>query len=209
MKGMAFTVLLASVALATPSAAQVAWDAPMLLAPGSPGGLGILLVEPPGSGLSGGSNAGVGVLGMWRRSPVPVGIGVRIGLAEDAFDDVAVLAGLDVSGTLFTPTEELPVGFIWLLGAGISVGDEVLLSFPVGISAGGDLETDGVLFRPYATPRVSLDVWSGEGDHVDLAVALDLGLDVGFDPGWLIRFAASFGDRQAIAVGLAFPGVSF
>ena len=107
-----------------------------------------------------------------------------VGLAEDAFDDLAVIAGLDVSGTLLAPTAELPIGFIWLLGAGIGVGDEVLLSFPAGISGGSDLEVDGILFRPYVTPRVSLDIRTGPGDELDLAAAVDLGLDLAFSSAW-------------------------
>ena len=189
-------------------AAQVAWDAPMLLAPRSPGGLGILLIEPAGPEPPGG-DTGVGVLGTWRRAAAPTGVGFRVGLAEDAFDDLAVIAGLDVSGTLLAPTAELPIGFIWLLGAGIGVGDEVLLSFPAGISGGSDLEVDGILFRPYVTPRVSLDIRTGPGDELDLAAAVDLGLDLAFSSAWVIRFAATLGDREALAVGLAFPGMGF
>lgn len=197
-----------TVAGAVPAAAQVAWDAPMLLAPGSPGGLGILLIEPAGPELPDG-DSGVGVLGTWRRSAAPTGVGFRLGLAQDAFDDLAVLAGLDVSGTLLSPSSELPVGFIWLFGAGIGVGDELLISFPAGISAGADLVADGILFRPYVTPRVALDVWTGPGDDADLSAAVDLGLDLAFTSSWVIRFAASLGDKEALAIGLAFPGAGF
>src|SRR5688500_16980023 len=127
------------------------WDAPLLLAPGSPGGLGIFLIEPQGPDLPdalGLDDDGFGVVGTWRASSAP-GVGFRVGLAEDPFDNLSVLAGLDLSGTLLTPTDEIPVGFIWLLGAGISVGDEFLASFPAGISVGIDLITEGILFRPY------------------------------------------------------------
>ena len=203
-------VLSICAATAVPAGAQVMWDAPLLLAPGSPGGLGIFLIEPQGPDLPaalGIDDDGFGVVGTWRASSAP-GVGFRVGLAEDPFDNLAVLAGLDLSGTLLAPTEELPVGFIWLVGAGLSVGDELLASFPVGISAGIDVTTEGILFRPYVTPRVDLNIWSGPGDEADLSVSVDLGLDLSFTPDWVIRFGASLGDGEAIAIGLAFPGVS-
>ena len=130
-------------------------------------------------------------------------------MADDPGGDPAVLAGLDVSGALSRPTEDFPVGSIWFLGAGISAGDEVLLSVPAGISAATELDADGILLRPYLSPRVSLDVRSGPGDKVDLAAAVDLGLDLAFSRDWMIRFALSLGQREAIAVGLALPAVSF
>ena len=194
------TVLLC-LALAAPVAGQVPWDTPMLLAPGSPGGIGVFLFDP-------GSAGGLGVMGSWRGAPAPAGIGVRVGLGNDAFDQFSVFAGLDVSGTLFEATEEVPVGGIWVLGAGVAVGQDAVVSFPAGLSFGTDLRSEGVLFRPYVTPRVSLDVRSGPGDQLDLAAAVDLGLDLSFAPGWMIRFAASVGDRRTVAIGLAFPNVS-
>jgi hypothetical protein len=182
-----------------------------MLAPGSPGGIGVFLIEPQGPDLSGlgVDDDGFGVIGTWRASAAPVGFGVRVGLAEDPFDDLAVLAGLDIAGTLLRPTEEVPVGFIWLVGAGLSVGDEFLASFPAGISAGIDLTADGILFRPYVAPRVDLNIWSGPGDELDMNLAVDLGLDLAFVPDWVIRFAASLGDGEAIAIGLQFPGLGF
>jgi hypothetical protein len=194
---------------AAPLAAQVAWDAPLLLAPGSPGGLGIFLLEPQGPEIPSGlgiDDDGFGVIGTWRASSAP-GVGFRAGLAEDPFDDLAVLGGLDLSGTLLTPTEEVPVGFIWLLGAGLSVGDEVLALFPAGISAGIDVRTEGILFRPYLTPRVDLTISSVDGSEADLHVSVDLGLDLAFTEDWLIRFAAALGNGEAIAIGLQFPAV--
>jgi hypothetical protein len=189
-------------AFTAPAAAQVPWESPILLAPNSPGGLGIFLVEPTRAG-------GLGVLGTWRRAAAPEGVGFRLGLFEDPGDDLALTAGLDVSGTLLDPSDEIPMGFMWFLGAGIGVGDEVLLSFPAGISVGADLETDGILFRPYVAPRVSLDVFSGPGDDLDLAAAVDIGLDLAFSPEWVIRVAASLGDRRALGVGISLPGVSW
>jgi hypothetical protein len=191
--------MLVWLALAAPAAGQVEWDGTMLMAPGSPGGLGIFLFDS--------DFGGTGVLASYRSGAVPAGFGLRAGLAEDASDGLAVLGGVDVSGTLLSPTTELPVGVIWLVGAGLSVGDELLASFPIGLSVGSDLRSEGVLFRPYATPRVALDFWSGIGDSTDLSFAVDLGLDLEFDPSWTIRFGASLGDRETLTIGLTFANL--
>lgn len=207
--GFVLAAVLGWTASAGPLAAQVQWDAPLMVAPGSPSGIGIFLIEPMGPDLEdvpGVDDDGFGVVGSWRASSAP-GVGFRVGLARDPFDEVAALGGIDLSGTLLAPTEEIPVGFIWAVGAGLSIGDEVLASFPAAISAGIDVTTEGLFFRPYVTPRVDLNVWSGPGDELDLSVAVDLGLDLSIAPEWMIRFAASLGDGEAIAIGLQFPGV--
>jgi hypothetical protein len=64
-----------------------------------------------------------------------------------------------------------------------------------------------VWFNPYVAPRVVLDAWlgrDGPGDDVSLDLSFDLGVDIAFDPGWAIRFAASVGDRSALAIGFSF-----
>ena len=50
------------------------------------------------------------------------------------------------------------------------------------------------------------DAGSGPSDSdLDLAFAVDLGLDLAFERTWLIRFAASLVDRETLLIGLAFP----
>lgn len=196
--GWGGAALLGLLAAAPGARAQVAWDSPMLLAPGSPGGWGIHIMEPsPGDG--------IGVMGTFRSNPAPVGYGFRIGLAEDAGDDLAVFGGLDVSGHLLLPTSERPFGVLWLAGAGLGVGDDVVISLPAGISVGADIDTDDILFRPYVSPRVVLDIAFGTADDLDLDVAVDLGVDLAFAPTWSIRFGATLGDREALSIGVNLP----
>ena len=198
-RAFGLTVLL-SLAMAAPAAAQLPWDGTTSLAPDSPEGLGISILDPGDSG-------DFAVEGMWRRSPAPVGFGVRAGVGEDFADDIAVYAGVDLSGTILTPTSDLPIGMIWLFGAGASVGEEVWAAFPVGLSVGANLESEGISFRPYVVPRIDLDIMSGPGDSMDLNAAVDVGLDLEFDPSWVIRFSAAFGDRDAIKIGVTFPQI--
>jgi hypothetical protein len=62
------------------------------------------------------------------------------------------------------------------------------------------------------TPRVVLDAFFGNdarGSDLDLDLAVDVGLDLrlmrgGPMAGKSIRFAASLGDRDALAVGVVF-----
>lgn len=192
------------------AAAQVAWDAPMLLAPGAPAGWGFHLVDPAGGDIGGMVN--------WRGNPAPVGLGIRGGLYEGRGDDLAIAGGVDVSGAIHRGTGETPLDIIWFAGAGAGFDDDILLSFPAGVAFGWSFAGDGVAFRPYVAPRLVLDAFldddddgpgrRGDGDDdLDLSAAVEVGLDLAFDPAWAIRAAASFGDRDAVSIGLALtPG---
>ncbi|MEX0842750.1 MAG: hypothetical protein WD960_12245 [Gemmatimonadota bacterium] len=181
----------------SPGAAQVAWDSPLMVAPNTPAGWGVYLVDPyPGSG--------IGVLSTWRASTAPGGLGFRVGLAEDHRDRLAVYGGLDYSGMLLRRSADFPMDVAWVTGVGIGVGDDAVLSAPLGVSMGTDFEADGVWFNPYASPRVVLDAHFGGDGDLDLGLVVDLGIDLAFDPGWAVRFAGSVGDRSALAVGMSF-----
>jgi hypothetical protein len=190
--------------LLTPATArsQVAWDGPMLMAPGAPAGWGFHLVDPhPGDGLGG--------LVTWRSNPAPVGLGFRAGLFEGVRDDLGLVGGVDVSGTIHRGTGEVPTDVIWFVGAGAGIDDDLLLSFPAGIALGWSFQGDNVAFRPYVAPRLVLDAFVGDDreDDLDLGVAVEIGLDLAFDPDWAIRTAGSFGDRDAVSVGIVLtPG---
>lgn len=180
---------------------QIAWDAPMLMAPGAPAGWGIHLVDPhPGNGL--------GVLGTWRAAPAPVGIGFRVGLFEGARDDFGVVLGFDVAGTLHRGTDDAPFDVIWFSGGGAGIDDDLLVSIPLGLSAGWSFNEPGFALRPYVAPRMILDIFVGDGrdDDLDLDAAVEIGADLAFSPNFAIRTAVSFGGRDALSIGLAWPG---
>jgi hypothetical protein len=193
---------LAMLLLAAPAKGQVAWDGPLMVAPNSPAGWGVYLVDPgPGPG------DGIGILSTWRGDSAPAGLGYRVGLAEGRRGGLSVYGGVDASGFLVRESPDFPLDVLWVTGAGLGVGHDVLLSFPLGASIGRDFETDGVWFNPYMTPRVVLDAWFGgdrPSDELSLGLAVDLGIDMAFDPGWAIRFAGSLGDRRGLAIGMSF-----
>ncbi|MEX0935752.1 MAG: hypothetical protein WD013_02530 [Gemmatimonadota bacterium] len=188
--------------------AQVAWDSPLLVSPDAPAGWGVYLVDPsPGSS--------IGFLTTWR-SGGPVGY--RLGLAEDAGEDLSVFGGFDYSGGLVRAGADIPFNIDWITGAGFAAGDAFVLSFPLGIAIGRAFQADAVLFNPYMSPRMILDAVLNRDDRDDhppfrdgrgdgdlhLGLAVDLGVDISFDPGWAVRFGASLGDRSGIAIGLSF-----
>ncbi len=180
--------------------AQVGWDSPMLVAPGSPGGLQVLLIDPHASD-------GVGVLGIWRQRSAPGGLGFRVGVTEDHRDDAVVFGGVDFSGTLTSASSEFPLDVIWVSGIGASLPDDLLVSVPVGLSMGKAIQSPDVTLLPYGGPRVVIDAFLGDDerrDDIGIDVVVDLGLDLAFDAGWAIRFGATVGDRQAVAIGASF-----
>ena len=192
-------VLLALLVL-TPAAAsaQIVWDAPSMIRPGAPSGLSILLLEPyPGNEF--------GAMVMWRQSPAPVGFGIRAGIADDPSGDLAALFGLDVSGTLARLEGAGDPQVLWWSGAGLGVGEELVATFPAGIVLGWNIAGEGVVFSPNIGAHVALDILTGPGDELEMDGVLDLGVDLGFDSGLQVRFGASVGDREALAIGLRLP----
>jgi hypothetical protein len=200
MRRGVWAFLLAAVLTPGAAAAQIAWDSPMLLPPRAQPGFGIFLADVAGGDL--------GVLALWR-SPA-WNFGLRGGLAEGPGDDLGVFAGIDFAGALTRSTEEFPLDIDWLFGAGVGVTEGALVSFPLGLTIGHQFEGDGVGFLPYVTPRVVLDgcIDCGRGndddDDISLDFAADIGLDLRLTNAFVIRFGATLGDREGVAVGLVF-----
>lgn len=203
----ALTAMAGVLLTAAPATAQVAWDAPSLMAPGSPSGWGVHLFDPdPGD---------LGVFATFRSAPAPIGLGFRIGIAEGYRDDLAILGGVDFSGAIHQGTGDPPLDVIWFAGAGIGFEDDALLSFPAGISLGWAFAGDEVAFRPYVAPKIVLDAFLGDEDRpgrfggdddLDLSAALELGMDLAFSPTFAIRAGASLGNRDAVSIGIQLPG---
>ncbi|MSR22138.1 MAG: hypothetical protein EXR92_01125 [Gemmatimonadetes bacterium] len=193
--GLILTAVLA-LFIAVPAAAQVAWDAPLMVAPSTPLGWGVYLVDPsPGNG--------IGVMGTWRQGGM---MGFRGGLAEGPGDNLAGFGGVDLSGRLVDASDDFPLDVAWVTGAGLGFGNAVLLSFPVGVTVGRVLTSDDVRVNSYFAPRIVLDASLGDegaDDELDLVFAVDLGLDLAFTPSWSIRFGATVGDREALAIGFS------
>jgi hypothetical protein len=187
---------------------QTAWDAPLLLPPRPADGFGIFLADM--------HEGGVGVLGMWRSSTWNYGL--RAAVSEGSGGEgIALSGGVDYSGAVNRSSDDFPLDIDWVFGAGLSIDDGVRegirVSLPLGLSAAHSFQAESARFTPYITPRVMLDAFfnSNSGrDDLELGLAADLGLDLTFASGGgpfnglTIRFGATLGDRDAIAVGLVF-----
>ncbi len=180
------------------AAGQTTWDAPSFMRPGSPQGLTVALTSNDPGGH-------VGVLALWRHSPAPFGIGFRGGIVDAPGDQVVGLLGLDVSGDLPPLSGPGNPRAIWWTGAGVGLGDHVTASFPLGMSFGWTGTDEDFAFMPYVGGHVVLTAASGPADNLHLDGVVDLGIDLRFAPAWALRFAASFGGRQSLGIGLVIP----
>jgi hypothetical protein len=185
--------------------AQIAWDSPMLLPPNVQPGVGIYIIDVEGGD--------VGAFLDWR-SP-GWNFGVRVGVADGGRgDDIGIFGGIDMNGPLARETADFPLEIDWVFGAGIGLDDGVRISIPLGLSVGHRFQNENATFLPYATPRVVLDAFLGDDDRprdeddddndLRFEVALDLGLDLRVTQNFLIRFGATVGDRDGVALGLVF-----
>lgn len=181
---------------ATPISAQIAWDSPPLISHAAPAGLSLFLVDPVGGDLGG--------LATYRHQAGPVGLGYRFALAEEngPDDDLAAAGGIDVSGFLAQDMDGSNVDALWWSGIGAGVGDELLVSVPLGVLFAWSGGSGDAVLSPYGGAHVALDFISGPGDAADLSGAIDLGIDVLLPSNWVVRFGASLGDREAIAIGV-------
>ena len=189
------------VLLAVPVSGQVAFDGPPLIGPASPNGLAIYLTNSdPGDG--------VGALATWRQSRGRVDVGYRASIGEGADGDLALGGGIDFSGVLSRGLEGTDIDVLWWTGAGVGIGDDVIVSVPLGIVAGWTGEGDDVVFSPYLGGHIALDFTSIDGDELVLDASLDLGVDLALTSGWVVRFGLSMGGRDALAVGISLPSGS-
>jgi hypothetical protein len=189
--------LCCTLGLAADARAQIAWDSPLLLPPNPTAGTGIYLIDA--------HRGGLGVLGTWRGSGQ--GSGLRLGIAEGRRGNgIGVLGGLDMVFPLARAAADFPVDLSWLIGAGAGYDQYLLVSVPLGLSLGRTFHGGDVRLTPYLSPRVNLDAAFGRdaGNSMDLNLAVDLGFDVGFQPGWILRIGASIGGRDGVAVGIQF-----
>jgi len=176
-------------------AAQTAWDAPPLISHVAPAGVSLFLVSPAGGDLGG--------LVTFRHEAGPVGMGYRLSLTdENASDDLAFAAGVDISGFLARGVEDAPVDVMWWSGAGLGWGENTIISLPLGALIGWSGQGGEVVLSPYGGGHLVLDISNIEGDNVRFGGAFDFGLDVVLSSGWLVRFGGSIGDRDALAIGV-------
>jgi hypothetical protein len=196
---MAALTLLCALALVGEARAQVVWDSPMLVSPRTVAGTGLYLVEP--------HRAGLGILGTWRGAPH--GLGFRLGVADGGGDGIAVLGGVDMVAPLATVSPDFPLDLSWYSGIGAGYDRWLVVTVPLGLTIGRTFGAPDLRFTPYLSPRLVADAHldrdpPDERNRLRLGLAVDLGVDLAFQPGWTIRFGAGLGDRGGIGIGIIF-----
>jgi len=183
-------------ASAVPASAQTLWDAPPLVSHVVPAGVSLFVINPAGGDLGG--------LVTFRHDAGPVGVGYRFAISDQngPSGDLAVAGGVDISGFLSRAVEGSEVDVMWWSGAGIGLGNETVVSIPVGALIGWSGQGGDVILSPYGGGHVTLDISTRDVDSVHFGGSFDLGLDIVLSSGWLIRFGASLGDRDALALGV-------
>jgi hypothetical protein len=131
---------------------------------------------------------------------------VRGGAGEGADGEIAGCGGIDLNTPIALQRGGQPVDLSWSTGAGLSYGRYLLVTVPVGLSAGLEWASGSVWAAPYASIGVALDLRLGGGrpdSEFGIAPSADLGLDLSLDAArrMVIRTALSLGDRQALVVG--------
>jgi hypothetical protein len=182
-------------------AAQLAFDTPRMLSPHSPGGIGAQWVRAgtlPGDGDA--------FLVTWSPPGLQERMRLRGGSGTGAYGEASAFGGVDVREALATHRPGQPLDLAWIAGAGVGVGEYVLVTVPLGITAGRDWSWRAVWVAPYVGAGLALDYRVGDGapdDAFAVSPSADVGVDIAFDPGrrFLVRAAASLGDRQSIALG--------
>lgn len=191
---------------ATSAAAQILWDQPRMIGPESPGGFGVYWMRTeslPGSGDA--------AFATWALPGFGGSVAVRGGAGEGATGEIAGFGGVDVRAPLARHTEEQPLDVEWHAGAGVSGGDYLLVAVPTGVSVGRSWSSGAVWFAPYVSLGATGEVRIGDDapdEEFVVEPTAEVGVDLSFDSArrFVLRAAASLGDRQAVAVGLAVTG---
>src|SRR5262245_56728262 len=179
--------LCALLMLAAPCAAlaQILWESPQLIRPGSPAGVSILYVDY-GLDPLGGRGAAL----IFRTETAPKGFALRVSAAHGAGDhlkfaggNVNLAAGFDVSDALLKASSQFPLDVIWTWGVGDSYGEHVQIALPVSLAAGRPVLARAQWFNPYVSARAVAEGRIGSNtisENLSVGLAVDVGADLIF-----------------------------
>lgn len=196
--------------VATPLAAQIAWDTPRLTGPESPAGIGVHWMRA--EVLPQDDDA---VFGTFSLPGTAGAVTLRGGIGTGVAEENAFFGGVDLRAPITLHTETQPFDVAWGGGAGMSFGEYFLVSVPFAVSVGRSWSSSSVWFAPYLSAGAALDYRFGDSDFVpdeefEIQATAGLGADISFDAArrFVVRVAAALGERQAVSVGLLISGGS-
>ncbi|MGQ0645957.1 MAG: hypothetical protein ACT4P7_00210 [Gemmatimonadaceae bacterium] len=113
-------------------------------------------------------------------------------------------------------TSDVPLDLLFTAGAGVTIGDPIVLRIPAGLVAGHRFELEGnMALTPYVHPRLSLDLCGDcTIDQASLSIDFDVGANFEISSVIALRAAAFFGGgeifkRNGVGISLAWkpPGL--
>jgi hypothetical protein len=155
----------------------------------------------------------------WREESGPRHqLSLDLGLADSdrRRTGLVLFGGGQYAFQMARSSSEVPLDFLFTLGAHLAVGDLTLFRVPVGLSIGHRFGLEGNLaLTPYVHPRLSLDICNNCGGNSDLAASFDLGANFEITRTMAIRVSALFTgsdsfDEDGFGVSLAWtpPGLA-
>ena len=149
-------------------------------------------------GIADAGGAGTSLLFQWReRAGTRSQFSADVGLADPegkGSDNVLFLGG-QYAYQIAKANADVPLDFLFTLGAGLAFGNKTSLRVPVGVSVGHRFPLDGALaITPYVHPRVSLDFCGGcTNDESQLGINFDVGVNFELTRVLAVRGSAYFG----------------
>lgn len=204
--GGVVVMLAVAASMPGPAAGQILWDAPRMMGPGSPGGVGVYWLRP--DALPGDGDA---VMATLPLPGAPPGVTLRGGAGEGVAGELAGFGGIDVRAPILRHDDAQPLDVEWNAGVGAGLGEYLVISVPVGVSAGRSWSSGSVWFSPYVGLGATMDYRRGDqapDEELVVEPSGEVGVDLAFDRSrrFILRAAASLGDRQALALGLVVGG---
>lgn len=177
--------------------AAQAWESPTFFSPRPGEDIGIYLIDPEGGG-------DMGFAAIWRQEG-NLNLGVRGGILSG--DHFAL--GAEFYGPLDILGPQSPLLVSWILGLGATFNDVTWLRVPLGASIGISLNAGSLRIMPYVHPRVAFDLYAfdvgGEEEtETEFNFDVDLGADVNLGQRFVLRVGATFGEWDALGVGIAY-----
>jgi hypothetical protein len=128
-------------------------------------------------------------------------------------DENAAFGGVDLRAPIVRHSDTQPLDLEWTGGAGVGVGEYILVSVPVAVSGGRSWTSGSVWLAPYLSVGAVLDYRYGDSDLVpdeefEVQATAGVGADIAFDVErrFVLQLGMSLGDRQSVAVGFTLGG---
>jgi hypothetical protein len=106
------------------------------------------------------------LFGTWGIPGTGGAVSVRGGFGRGVANEHAAFGGVDARAPIARHTETQPLDVEWSGGAGMGVGEYVLVTVPMSVSAGRSWSSGNVWFAPYVSLGAALDYRYGDSDLV-------------------------------------------